>query len=357
MTTMQDLLTKNGAGVKKYRAGANATGTVIDVTGSRILVDLPGGKTGIITKKEASTFGEVDESVVPGAELEAAIIDAENEHGLVVMSLRRASQDMIWAELNDMIAEERSVKVKIEEANKGGLMAKYKGVRAFLPVSQLTPMNYPRVDNADPAQILAKLQAHIGKEFVVRVINVDRERGKVILSEKAAHSEMSKETLANMSVGDVVKGHVSGVVKFGIFVSFGGVEGLVHLSELDWGHVSDPSKKYRLGDEVEVMVIGMDGTKLSFSIKRLSEDPWKHYVENYAQGDVVDGTVIRWNTHGVFVQVTPQVQGFMSIDQFPVESYTELPLKTGMKEGMPLKGEIIVLNYESRRLELKNITA
>ncbi len=353
MTTFADILKKSGSGVAHYRAGENATGTVISSNGHRILLDLPGGKTGIITKKEAGSMGGEDGGIEVGTPIEAAIIDAENEQGLVVLSLRRASQDMVWAELVELQEEERTVKLKIEDVNKGGLMAKYKSVRCFLPVSQLMPANYPRVNNADSAKILQKLQEHVGKEFMVKMINVDREQGKVIISEKSAYADLRTKTLENLSIGDKVKGHVSGVVKFGIFVSFGGVEGLVHLSEMDWGHTSDPSKLYALGDEVEVMVIGVDGEKLSFSIKRLSDDPWKDLVDGYAEKEIVSGPVVRWNIHGVFIQVKPEVQGFFSIDQFPVEAYTELPSKCNMKEGLELKGEMYNINFDSHRLELK----
>ena len=127
-------------------------------------------------------------------------------------------------------------------------MAQYKGLKAFLPVSQLTPLNYPRVDGADSSLILKKLQNHVGKEFAVCVINVDREGGKIIISEKAAHKGQMKDTLKNLKVGDIAKGEVSGVLKYGIFVAFDGVEGLVLLSELDWGHIADPSRHYSLGD-------------------------------------------------------------------------------------------------------------
>lgn len=344
---MQDLIARD-AGVITFRAGDTLKGTVLDVTPSRILLELDGGLTGIITKKEATGFyseGEIEE----GTNLEAVVLDPENDQGLVVLSLRRASQDMVWAELSAVMQEGRIVKVKISEANKGGLMATYKGLRAFLPVSQLTPLNYPRVDGADTAQILRKLQEHISKEFAVRVINVDRENGKVIISEKAAHEDQTKQTLKKLQVGDVIKGEVSGVLKYGIFVAYSGIEGLVHLSEMDWGHVSDPSKHYELGDKVEVVVIGIDGDKLSFSIKRLTDDPWKEKVSGYKEGKKVTGKVLRWNAQGVFIEIEPDVQGLFSLEDFGVTDYTELKVK----EGEAIKGTVESINYDSHRLELK----
>lgn len=345
--TMDDLLSHD-AGVVTFRAGDMIKGTVLDATPSRILLELDGGLTGIITKKEATGFYSEDE-IEKGTILEAAVLDPENDQGLVVLSLRRASQDMVWAELATVMQEERIIKVKISEANKGGLMATFKGVRAFLPVSQLTPLNYPRVDGADSGQILRKLQEHLGKEFAVRVINVDRENGKVIISEKAAHEDQTKETLKNLKEGDVIKGEVSGVLKYGIFVAYNGIEGLVHLSEMDWGHVSDPAKHYELGDKVEVVVIGIDGDKLSFSIKRLTDDPWKEKVAAYKEGQKVSGKVLRWNAQGVFIEIETDVQGLFALEDFGVEDYTELKIK----EGEEIEGKIESINYDSHRFELK----
>jgi len=348
---MDDLLAKNGAGVVVYQIGKTTKGTVIDAKKERILLELPGGVTGIIPKKETTGFGEESQAYEPGVEIEASIIDDENDQGLVVLSLRRASQDMVWAELATFFEEERIIKVKIEEANKGGLMAKYKGLKAFLPVSQLTPTNYPRVDGADSGAILTKLQSHIGKEFVVKVINVDRETGKIIISEKAAHQEQAKKTLENLQVGDVVEGEVSGVVKFGIFVAFGGIEGLVHLSELDWGLVSNPAQKYKIGDKVEVQVIGIDGEKLSLSVKRLAEDPWIEKGNKYSVGQEVEGKVVRWNQQGVFVEVEKDVLGAFSLEDFGIEESSSLEIKV----GEILKGELKEINFESHRLELKKV--
>lgn len=348
MTDMQSLLAGSQDQIFTYKAGQTVKGSVIDATPSRILLDLHNGRTGIITRKEATGYGVGNLEAEPGTDIEAFIIDPENDLGLVVLSLRRASQEMVWAELHDCLENERIIKVKITEANKGGLMTQYKGVKAFLPVSQLTPMNYPRVDGADTGEILRRLEEHVGKEFVVRVITADRENGKLIVSEKAAHKDQRRETLKNLRVGDIVKGQVSGVVKFGIFVTFGGAEGLVHLSEMDWSHVSNPGKMYDIGEKVEVLVLAVDGDKLSLSIKRLTEDPWKEKVEVYHEGQEVTGKVSRWNSHGVFVDIAPEVQGVFSLDQFGVADYSELKLS----EGEPMTGTIQSIDYEGHRLVL-----
>ena len=351
VSTMEKLLTSSTGVIVNYRAGQTIKGIVIDVNSSRILLDLPGGLTGIITKKEATGYGVSTDTVETGTTVEALIINPENEQGLVSLSLRRASQENVWAELGLSRDEERIIKVRITEANKGGLIAIYKGIRAFLPVSQLTPLNYPRVDGADSGEILRKLNEHIGKDFAVRAINVDREAGKLIVSEKAAHEESKKETLKNLRAGDIVKGTVSGVVKFGIFVAFGGVEGLVHLSELDWGHVANPAKIYSLNDKVEVVVLSVDGDKLALSIKRLSDDPWKEKVEAYSEGQEVSGKVVRWNSSGVFIEIKPEIMGTFSLDQFGVESHNDLEISGGEE----MIGVIEKVNLDAHRLDLKKI--
>lgn len=346
---MQKLLAGNEDQIVLYRAGQTVKGSVFDVNSHRILVDLPGGVTGMVTKKEATGYGVSTDSVENGQPIEALVIDPENELGLVMLSLRRANLEMVWAELGKILNDSIIIKVKITDANKGGLMASYKGIKAFLPVSQLTPMNYPRVDGADSGEILRRLQSHIGKDFAVRVITADRDNGKLIVSEKAAVEDQKQETLSNIKSGDVVEGQVSGIVKFGIFVTFGGVEGLVHLSELDWGHVSDPGKKYSIGDKVEVLILSVENEKLSLSVKRLSEDPWRDKVAKFAEGQTVSGKVSRWNTNGVFIDVADDVPGLISLDQFGVEDHAELKIK----EGEEMSGEITSVDYESHRLLLK----
>lgn len=347
---MSQLLTEEArAAIQVYMPGKTIGGTVITSSQSRILVQLPGGVTGIVTKKEATGFGVTPDDYEEGTPIEAMVIQSENEQGLVLMSLRRASQEMVWAELNECFEQTRIIKVKVTDANKGGLMTIYKGIKAFLPVSQLTPLNYPRVDGADSGEILRRLQSHIGSEMTVRVINSDRERGKLIVSEKAAISEKQEETLKNVKAGDIVNGQVCGIVKFGIFVTFGGAEGLVHLSELDWGHVSDPGKKFSLGQKVEVLVLGIEGKKLSFSIKRLTDDPWKDQVKEFAVGQKVSGRVVRWNSNGIFIAVNENVNGLFPLADYGVDSHSDLKVR----EGETRTGEVLAIDYNSHRLVLK----
>jgi ribosomal protein S1 len=351
MTNVMDNLlgTSQDGGIASFRLGQNIKCTVIDYNSSRILLEIDeNGLTGIIPKQEMGTFSDEDSKIDVGAAIEAVVIDLEDDEGLMILSLKKASQDSVWAELGEMEKEDRSFKVKIEEANRGGLMAKYKNLRAFLPVSQLMPLNYPRVGNSDTAGILTKLQEHIGKEFVVKIMTLSREEGKIIISEKLAEEENSKKALAGLNVNDVVEGTVSGVVKFGIFVTFGGLEGLVHVSELDWGHVSRPGDHYKLGDKVEIMIISIDGDKLSLSIKQLKEDPWLNLIENYSEGSEVSGRVVRWNNNGVFIEITNEIQGLFTLANLGAESIDDVKVK----EGENWTGIIKYINTKSHRIEL-----
>lgn len=347
---MDQLLTEAAVNaIQVFMPGTTVPGIVIDSSPSRILVQLPGGVTGIVTKKEATGFGVTTDDYEVGTPIEAMVIQSENEQGLVMLSLRRASQEMVWAELHECFEESRIIKVKVTDANKGGLMTLYKGLKAFLPVSQLTPLNYPRVDGADAGEILRRLQSHAGSEMAVRVINADRERGKLIVSEKEAVRERQDETLKSVKAGDIVTGQVCGIVKFGIFVTFGGAEGLVHLSELDWGHVSDPGKNFELGQKVEVLVLGVEGKKLSFSIKRLTDDPWKDQVKAFTIGQTIAGKVIRWNSNGIFIAISDNVNGLFPLEDYNVENHSDLKVR----EGETRTGEIVEIDYNSHRLVLK----
>jgi len=192
------------------------------------------------------------------------------ERGLLILSLKRANQIKSLTNLSKYRNSEEVITVRPTEANKGWLLVDIDGLKWFIPVSQLTPLNYPRVEGADPAKILEHLQGLVGKDFKVKVINVDEAGKKIIFSEKAAISENRDKALGNLKVGDVVEGTVSGILTYGLFITFDGLEGLVHVSEIDWGHVNNPSKFAKVGQKIKVKVIGLDNDKISLSVKTIT---------------------------------------------------------------------------------------
>lgn len=332
------------------KPGTLIEGTVLALSKNRVLVDLGGISTGIILGREARDNHDTIKSLHVGDTVLAYVIDEENDDGLVVLSLRKASQEKTWNNFSDAYEKGRVITVTANEANKGGLLLDTDGIKGFIPVSQLAPLHYPRVNGADANQILTRLQALVGQKFQVKIINVDKENGKLILSEKSAFQEERSNALGKLSTGSVVKGRVSGVVKFGIFVAFDGLEGLVHISEIAWGHVKDPSDYARLGQEVEVEVIGIEGDKISLSMKRLTEDPWLEVAKKYPIGTIVEGEVGRITPFGAFMELGEDINGLIHLSEITDKEITDAG--EVLKPGDHVKAKVIAIEPDEHRIGL-----
>jgi small subunit ribosomal protein S1 len=211
-------------------------------------------------------------------------------------------------------------------------------------------MHYPRVNGADSNMILNRLQELVGLKFVVKIINIDKENGKLILSEKAAMEEQRQTSLQKLAVGDRVKGKISGVVKFGIFVAFDGLEGLVHISEIAWGHVKNPGDYGRLGDPVEVQIIGLEGDKISLSMKRLTDDPWLEAAKKYKIGTVIEGEVSRVTPFGAFVKLSDDINGLIHVSEITGEENGNA--EESLQVGEKVKAKVIAIEPEEHRVGL-----
>lgn len=330
--------------------GVLVEGTVIAVFKNRVLVDLGGLATGIITGQEAHDSAGTLKTLEPGDSVSAYILEEENDDGLVVLSLRKASQKKTWSKFVDAFESGKVIEVKATEANKGGLLLSIDGIKGFIPVSQLAPLHYPRVNGADSNQILARLQKLIGIPLEVKIINLDREGGKLILSERAAESEQRKGALDKLDVGQKLKGKISGIVNFGIFVTFNGLEGLVHISEIAWGHVKDPNDFGKLGDEVEVLVIGKENDKISLSMKKLTADPWVQAAEKYQVGTKVKGIVNRVTPFGAFVKLDDDINGLVHVSEVSTDESADL--SEILKVGDEIEAVIIVIDADDHRVGL-----
>ncbi|MFH1012139.1 MAG: S1 RNA-binding domain-containing protein, partial [Candidatus Peregrinibacteria bacterium] len=227
--SMEDLLS-HSADMVKPALGAVVEGRVVSIRKNKLVVDLNGISVGMASGKDTQDSQGTMRDLSEGDIVKAVVIQDEDENGMVVLSLRKASQATAWDRFEKSFREGEVIEVTINEANKGGLLLDVDGIKGFIPVSQLAPMHYPRVEGADSGQILSRLQKLVSMKLNVKVINIDRATGKMILSEKAAMQADTQGALKNLTVGDRVKGKVSGVVKFGIFVTFDGLEGLVHIS-------------------------------------------------------------------------------------------------------------------------------
>lgn len=346
---MAQLLDKAGdLGILK--SGDLVEGIVTAVSSNRVWIDIDNGKfTGIISSKELAEAGISMPNFKVGDKIVASVVDQENDEGFVILSIREALRNRGWNSLEEHFKSGSLVMAKVIEANRGGLIMELDGVRGFLPVSQLTPTHYPRVGN-DKDEILSKLSKFEGQDLEVKIIGLDKEVNKLIFSEKAARQEEYDALTANIQVGEVLTGKVSGVVDFGIFVNFGELEGLVHISEISWDKVDDPRNYAKVGEKIPVQVIGIEGDKISLSIKRLIEDKWLEVVKEYQVGQEVVGTVTQIMPFGVFVKVNDRVDGLIHISELSFEHVTDP--RDIVKIGDKLTLKVIDIEAESHRFGL-----
>lgn len=309
--TMDELLAEAGDSLKQTVAGDTIEGKVLSVKKHEILIDLGARGVGLVPRREASFARNLNE----GDEVTASVIDAEMKDGFVLLSLRKAVKDKGWDEIQTKLDAAEIVTVTPFDANRGGLLVEYEGIRGFLPVSQLSAEHYPRVGSADKDEILQRLNALVGKEIKVRILDASKKDNKLIFSEKEAVKDGLAARFAELSVGDTVKGVVTGVVDFGVFVNVEGIEGLIHISEISWERVNNPADYVKVGDAVEAKIIAIDKERLSLSMKQLVEDPWLSEVENLKKGSKVEGTVTRITPFGAFVQISPAVEALVHVSE------------------------------------------
>ena len=347
--TMKDLLKKSPA-VISPKPGEVLDGTVLFKGKNKIIIDLSGVATGIISGRELRDSFNTFQTLAVGMPVSSMVLEEENEEGMIVMSLRRVSQQKAWDRINDLIAEDGTMTFIPQEANKGGLLANIDGIRTFLPVSQLAPINYPRVSNADASEIISRLSKFIGHTFVVKIITTDEESGKIVVSEREAMSEQRAKALEKLRIGDVKDGIVSGIVNFGIFVTFEGLEGLVHISEIAWGHVKNPSEYVKVGDRTQIKVIGLEGEKLSLSVKQLQQDPWEEIAEKYPVGKKVKGVVMRLTDYGAFVKLETEINGLVHLSELAHHKVGD-PADV-LKVGQRVDVQVINIEPDERRIGL-----
>lgn len=298
--------------INPVKLGDIVQGKVLSVKKHEVLVDLGPLGVGMVPRREA----DIAKELKAGDEVDASVVEPELEDGRVLLSLRKAAKDRGWEEAGRVMDEEIVIEVKPFDANRGGLLIEYEGVRGFLPVSQLSAEHYPRVSSSDKDEILNRLNQLIDKEMRVRIIDVDRKNNKLIFSEKSAIKDGLAEVFEKMAIGDEVEGVVTGVVDFGVFVNVHGIEGLVHISEISWERVASPHDHVKVGQKIKAKIIDIDKDRLSLSIKQLTEDPWLSEVENLSKGSEVEGVVTRITPFGAFIQISPAVEALVHVSEF-----------------------------------------
>lgn len=300
------------------KAGDLIDGTVIALVRGRLYVDIPPFGTGIIYGREYLNAADVLRKTNPGDAITAKVVDAAGIDGYIELSLKEARQAAIWGEAEAAILNGTAYSLVVEEANKGGLILSWQGIKGFLPASQLSKDHYPRVPEGDKEKIFGELIKLTGQVLSVRIITADAKEGKLIFSERPGDEAEEKASLIDKyQVGDVVQAEVTGAVDFGVFVKLEqGLEGLVHISELDWGLVEDPRVLFKAGDSVQVKVIEIKDGKISLSIKALKENPWKSAGERYKKGMEVSGVIIKYNKHGALASIEEGVAGLVHVSEF-----------------------------------------
>lgn len=356
---MKNLLENNNL-MKPPRIGEIVKGKVIGKEKGALFLDLGAIGAGIIFGKEFYDAKDILRGLKIGDLVFAKVTDLEDENGYIELSINQAGKELTWEELTLKKESKELITVKILGANKGGLLAELSGTPAFLPVSQLSSANYPKVEGGDALKILKELQKFVGKEMAVQIFDLDQKTEKLILSEKLKEADKIRDFLKNYKVADVVDGEITGIVDFGVFMKFPvsaktasekgpELEGLVHISELDWQLIENPADIVKLGQKVKAKIIDISGDKVSLSLKALKEDPWKDIEKKYKKGDVVKCRVTKFNPFGAFVQLEPQIQGLCHISEFGIKTKMEEALKIGKKYDF----QIVSIEPAEHRISLK----
>jgi small subunit ribosomal protein S1 len=348
--------------------GDKITGKVIQVDKNGLYVDLGELGTGIVYGREIKDgFGKNKKKLQTGDTLNATILDLENEDGYVELSVKEAIKEEAWRDITQKMQKRESLLLKVIDVNKGGLMMELNGIVGFMPVSQLTPEHYPRVEDGDKNKIFEILKSYLGTEMKVCVIDSVVEEEKLIFSEKEAYKDSEKEAISEFKVGDIIEGEISGVVDFGAFVKFfppskkgskdekDMLEGLVHISQLDWKLIENPRDIVKVGDKVKVKIIDIDETRISLSMRDLKADPWSEAAKKYKIGDVVKGNVHKINHFGAFVYLDQDIHGLAHISEF-ISSYPRKNIDEVIKIGEDYTWEIMSLDPKEHRMGLKLIT-
>jgi len=332
--------------------GDTIEGKVINIQGTSIYVDLSPFGTGVIFGKEYLIARDIIRTASIGDTITGKIVELENEDGYIELSLREAKQAIAWSEAAGAIKNKTVLEVLVKDANKGGLIIEWQGVMGFLPASQMTKENYPKVEDGDKDKIIDELRKFIGSKMNVTILSADPKEGKLIFTESIdgkVGTVSDRNIPDKYSVGDIFDCEITGIVDFGVFLKLEeGVEGLAHISELDWSLVDNPRALYQVGDKVKAKIIDIQGGKISLSIKALKEDPWTAAESKYKAGDTVNGVVIKHNKFGALVSIEEGVAGLVHISEFD----SEQELRDSLELGKSYDFKINLFEPKERKLTL-----
>ncbi len=341
-----------GMAINVPKVGEVIKGKIISVDRGEVRLDVAGVTTGVVRGRELFVESREYAGLKAGDEAEATVVDLENENGEMELSFRIAGYQRAWDSMKKWMKDGLTIKAKVVSANKGGLMMRVDALSGFMPVSQLSPDHYPRVTGGDKNRILDKLREMQGKEFEVKVIDVDEKEEKLIVSERAVWEDSQKAVLEAYKIGDIVTGEISALTSFGAFVKFGdGLEGLIHISEIAWQRIDHPKDVLKVGDNVKAQIIQLDHSKIYLSIKRLVDDPWKKVKDKYKMNDKVTGKIIKVEPFGLMIALDKEIHGLAHISELSDDPIANINDK--FKLGQELEFEVVSVEPAEHRLGLK----
>jgi small subunit ribosomal protein S1 len=343
-TTMEEYLDQEEASSKRLAHGDIIDGVVVRVDPDEVLVDVGSKSEGVISSRELGTKEAGTPDLQSGDHIKVFVLQPENEDGNVVLSLRRARAESVWLKAQDKQVSGELMEAEVREQNKGGLIVNILGLRGFLPTSQ--------VSRSYSANLQELVNQHIG----VKILEVNRKRNRLIVSQKAAFDEdrarQRTELFDRLKVGDDVRGKVSGLTSYGAFVNLGAADGLIHISELSWDRVANVGDVLQVGQDIDVRVIKLDPetSRISLSLRQLGQDPWDHIEKRYPPGAIIDGEVTKTKKYGAFLQIGDGIEGLLHISELAWEhvEHTEDVVQVGQK----LRVRVLQADRARRRISL-----
>ena len=352
--SMESLLNEQELNVDLPQAGEIRSGMIASISHNQILVSIGAKSEGVISGKEMEQLTEEErESLKVGQEIKVFVISPEDAGGNVVLSFKRAQEHLSWDGVNKLLEDGDAVESKITGFNKGGLIVTVEGLRGFVPSSQISALRRTQVSGDTPEK---RWQKMVGQPITVRVIEVDKERRRLILSERAASTEtrqsIKERVLEELEEGKTYTGRVTSLADFGAFINVNGADGLVHLSEISWDHIKHPREALEVGQEVQVKVINIDREKkrIGLSIRVLQEDPWRARLQKYTVGQLVEGVITRLTKFGAFARLDGDIEGLIHISEIS-DHRIEHP-KEALKEGEVKSLRVIRVEPEQHRVGL-----
>ncbi len=352
--TMESLLESESLSVELPQVGEIRKGMIASISSSQILISVGAKSEGVVAGRELEQLtAEERAELQVGQEVNVYVLNPEDQNGNVVLSFKRAQEEMSWENVEKMIADETVIDTKIIGFNKGGLIVAVGNLRGFVPSSQISAARRAQSSGDTPEQ---RWQKMVGQAISVRIIEVDRERRRLILSERSTSTEsrssMKDRVISELEEGKVYTGKVTSLADFGAFVNVNGADGLVHLSELSWDRLAHPKEMLEVGQEVKVKVINIDRDKkrIGLSMRALQDDPWKSRVEKFSVGQLVEGTITRLTKFGAFARLEGDVEGLIHISELS-ENRVEHP-KEVLKEGEVKTLRVIRIDGEQHRIGL-----